>query len=86
MFNQTVKLKESGAARGGGILSLLNDINPDAALHHLQEKEHKQQTAADLFLKSHNEDQFSQTQYIGGSGGGHLGHSQLREVTRHFYN
>ena len=84
-----MKLKDTGARGGasGGILSLLGDLgtNTDS-----QEKDLRNQTAADLFLKSHNEEQFSQTQYIGSSAGaaGHqnLGQNQLREVTRHFYN
>ena len=88
LFNQTMKLKDSstrgGAGGGGGILSLLGDMtaNTDS-----QDKDLKNQTAADLFLKSHNDDQFAQTQYFGANAAGsHLGHSQLREVTRHFYN
>jgi hypothetical protein len=52
MFTQTVKLKDSNArgGGGGGILSLLDDLNPNC------ETQDKNQTAADLFLKSHNED------------------------------
>ena len=80
-----MKLKDSNARNGagGGILSLLGDmVNSDS-----QEKDLKNQTAADLFLKTHNEEQFSQTQYVGSAAtGSHLGHNQLREVTRHFYN
>lgn len=81
-----MKLKDSNArgGTGGGILSLLGDMAGSDS----QEKDLKNQTAADLFLKTHNEEQFSQTQYVGSAATGshHLGHNQLREVTRHFYN
>lgn len=77
LFNQTMKLKDSnaraGTSGGGGILSLLGDLgtNTDS-----QEKDLKNQTAADIFLKSHNEEQFSQTQYFGANTGGtHLGNN-----------
>ena len=91
-----MKLKDTSnrGANNGGILSLLNELG---------EGQDKNQTAADLFLKSHNEDQFAQTQYFGSSNSGvnaqggnsgnsgaaghnSMGQSQLREVTRHFYN
>jgi len=74
-----MKLKESGArgGAGSGIISLLSEMH---------EKDVRNQTAADLFLQSHNEGQFSQTQYFGSSQNTQLGHSQLHEVTRHFYN
>ena len=74
-----MKLKDSNARAGasgnggGGILSLLGDLgtNTDS-----QEKDLKNQTAADIFLKSHNEEQFSQTQYFGANTGGtHLGNN-----------
>ena len=69
-----MKLKDSNARNGagGGILSLLGDmVNSDS-----QEKDLKNQTAADLFLKTHNEEQFSQTQYVGSAAtGSHLGHN-----------
>ena len=55
-----MKLKESGG-RGGGsnILSLLGELGgADGDTH---QPGPKNQTAADLFLKSHNEEQFSQT-------------------------
>ena len=80
-----MKLKDSNARNGagGGILSLLGDMAGSDS----QEKDLKNQTAADLFLKTHNEEQFSQTQYVGSAAASsHLGHNQLREVTRHFYN
>ena len=65
-----MKLKDSGS-RGGntsnnnttnnnadGILSLLGDLGTG---HESQDKDLKNQTAADLFLQSHNEEQFAQT-------------------------
>ena len=74
LFNQTMKLKDTGSRGGnaGGILSLLNELG---------EGQDKNQTAADLFLKSHGEEQFSQTQYFGansnqGGGSSNLGGSQ----------
>ena len=53
-----MKLKDTGSrgGAGGGILSLLGDLGGNTES---QEKDIKNQTAADLFLKSHNEDQFS---------------------------
>ena len=56
-----MKLKDTGS-RGGnggntdGILSLLGDLGTG---HDSQDKDMKNQTAADLFLQSHNEEQFS---------------------------
>lgn len=51
-----MKLKSSNArgesGGGAGILSLLGDMNTSDS----QDKDFKNQTAADLFLKSHNED------------------------------
>jgi hypothetical protein len=66
-----MKLKDTGS-RGAnnsnnntdGILSLLGDLGTG---HESQDKDIKNQTAADLFLQSHNEEQFSQTQYMGAS-------------------
>jgi hypothetical protein len=70
-----MKLKDSnvrGTGSGGGIMSLLGDMAGSDS----QEKDLKNQTAADLFLKTHNEEQFSQTQYIGSAAGSHhLGHN-----------
>ena len=72
MFNQTMKLKDTldnragGGNRNGGIISLLNELGEEYSA-----EQDKNSTAADLFLKSHNNpDQFSQTQYFGSGGNG----------------
>ena len=55
MFNQTMKLKDTldnragGGNRNGGIISLLNELGEEYSA-----EQDKNSTAADLFLKSHN--------------------------------